>query len=306
MNKRTYSGAYFRRRYSNASTSTIGGTATYSTTNKIPFVPSGDTVTIVLGVNDASMGTINAIVLQSANPGATEEPVTTRDGRKTLTVARGSTVRVSASAATGYVLKNFTGTPTPPATNTARFDVVANTNCNFTAVFRQVSTPTYHTVAVVYNSTRGTVAGNGLTPEPGYPDGNGQMRASMSVQNGNSVTLTAQPKQGYRFVRWEGLTVAGKLNQTSANPQIVQQVFANLNLKAVFEPESGGGSDDPHDKPNPDEPTPGGTPTPGNDPNMPMGPASLANKAIAFAKQWWWALLIVGYIVYKEMKGGRQ
>ena len=302
MNKRTYSGAYFRRRYSNASTRTIGSTTTHSTTNKIPFVPSGDTVTIVLGVNDASMGTINAVVLQSANPGATEEPVTNRDGSKTLTVARGSTVRVSAIAATGYVLKNFTGTPTPPATNTARFDVVANTNCNFTAVFRQVSTPTYHTVAVVYNSTRGTVFGNGLTPEPGYPDGNGQMRASMSVQNGNSVTLTAQPKQGYRFVRWEGLTVAGKLNQTSANPQIVQQVFANLNLNAVFEPESGGGSDDQHD---PDEPTPGDSPTPGNDPNMPMGPAILANKAIAFAKQWWWALLIVGYIVYKEMKGGR-
>lgn len=301
MNKRTYSGAYFRRRYSNASTSTIGSTTTHSTT-----VPSGDTVTIVLGVNDASMGTINAVVVQSANPGTPEEPVTNRDGSKTLTVARGSTVRVSARAATGYVLKNFTGTPTPPATNTARFDVVANTNCNFTAVFRQVSTPTYHTVAVVYNSTRGSVAGNGLTPEPGYPDDNGQMRATMSVQNGNSVTLTAQPKQGYRFVRWEGLTVAGKLNQTSANPQIVQQVFANLNLKAVFEPESGGGSDDPHDKPNPDEPNPSDTPTPGINPNMPMGPASLADKAIAFAKQWWWALLIVGYIVYKEMKGGRR
>lgn len=300
MDKRTYSGAYFRRRYSNASTSTIGSTTPHSTT--IPFVPSGDTVTIVLGVNDASMGTINAVVVQSANPGTPEEPVTNRDGSKTLTVARGSTVRVSARAATGYVLKNFTGTPTPPATSTARFDVVANTNCNFTAVFRQVSTPTYHTVSVVYNSTRGSVAGNGLTPEPGYPDDNGQMRATMSVQNGNSVTLTAQPKQGYRFVRWEGLTVAGKLNQTSANPQIVQQVFANLNLKAVFEPESGGGSDDPHDKPDPDDPI---SPI---DPVNPVNPSGgdITGKAIAFAKKWWWALLIVGYIVYKEMKGGRR
>ena len=315
MNKKTYSGAYFRRRYSNASSTSLGSSTHSSAGNG-----GGTTVNIVLSVNNASMGSINATLLPSANQNPQQgDVVINRDGTKTLTVARGSTVRVGAKANTGYVLQNFTGTPTPPATPTAAFDVVANTDCNFTAVFRQATTANYHTVTVIYNSTMGRVTTPGLAPEPGYPDSNGTMHASMSVQYGNSVTLVATPNAGYRFVRWEGCIIAGKPNMTVSNNQVVQQIFSDRTLYAVFAPEggnpggggssetpgSGGGSDPSHKdpiNPNPVNPV---------DPVNPVNPVNpnggdITGKAFAFAKKWWWAILIVGYIVYKEWKGGRR
>lgn len=319
MNKKTYSGAYFRRRYSNASSTSLGN----STHSSPGGNGGGSTVNIVLSVNNASMGSINATLLPSANQNHQQgEVVINRDGTKTLTVARGSTVRVVAKANTGYVLQNFTGTPTPPDTPTAAFDVVANTDCNFTAVFRQASTPVYHNVTVVYNSTMGNVTTPGLAPEPGYPDSNGTMHASMSVQYGNSVTLVATPKAGYRFVRWEGCIIAGKPNMTVSNHQVVQQIFSDRTLYAVFAPEGGnpgggGSSETPSGgggntinkdpiNPNPVNPTP----NPVN-PVYPVNPVNpnggdITGKAVAFAKKWWWAILIVGYIAYKEMKGGRR
>ena len=310
MNKKTYSGAYFRRRYSNASSTSLGN----STHSSAGGNGGGSTVNIVLSVNNASMGSINATLLPSASQNNQLcEVVINRDGTKTLTVARGSTVRVVARANTGYVLQNFTGTPTPPATPTAAFDVVANTDCNFTAVFRQASTPVYHNVTVVYNSTMGNVTTPGLAPDPGYPDSNGTMRASMSVQYGNSVTLVATPKAGYRFVRWEGCIIAGKPNMTVSNHQVVQQIFSDRTLYAVFAPEGGnpggGGGETPgsHSDPSHTDPI---NPNPVNpvDPVNPVNPngGDITGKAVAFAKKWWWAILIVGYIAYKEMKGGRR
>lgn len=319
MSKNKYQGAYSRRRFSNATTTSLGSNGNLGSSG------SGSqtgTVNVVVSVNNASMGSINATLLPSAtNPGQTGTTVTNRDGSKTLTVPRGSTVRVVARAANGYVLQTFTGIPTPPSTPTAAFDVVANTDCNFTAVFRQASATTYNTVTVVYNSKMGQVNTPGLSPEPGYPDSNGVMRASMSVQYGNSVTLTATPKAGYRFVSWEGCVIAGKPNMTVHNSQVVQQIFSDRTLYAVFESEggnsNGGGGGSSYDSPQGGGGAGGGNVI-GNNGNNPVvidGPGtqgstgpeandSFIDKAIPFVKKYWWAIAIALWLYYDSRKGG--
>ena len=77
MNKKTYSGAYFRRRYSNASSTSLGN----STHSSAGGNGGGSTVNIVLSVNNASMGSINATLLPSANQNHQQgEVVINRDG----------------------------------------------------------------------------------------------------------------------------------------------------------------------------------------------------------------------------------
>lgn len=309
MSKNKYQGAYSRRRFSNATLTILGTNGNLG--------PSGSgsqtgTVNVVVSVNNASMGSINATVLPSAtNPGQTGTTQANRDGSKTLTVPRGSTVRVVARAANGYVLQTFTGTPTPPSTPTAAFDVVANTDCNFTAVFRQASAATFNTVTVVYNSKMGKVTTPGLSPEPGYPDSNGTMRASMSVQYGNSVTLTATPKAGYRFVAWEGCVIAGKPNMTVHNSQVVQQIFSDRTLRAVFAAEGNDDVDDPgtqgHVVGTNTDPIDGpGTQDPIDGPGTQnkIAAPSLVDKAIPFVKKYWWAIAIAAWLYLDGRKGG--
>lgn len=292
MNNRNdipFSGAYWRR-FSNAS---VTNSENYSAVSH----NGSNLVTVTVDVNDASMGTVS-LIKQTGNASDInkEEPaqmVTNRDGSKSLTVERGSTVRVIAHAATGYVLKQFTGTPTPPSTNTAAFNVVAETDCTFHAIFRKASTPTYHTLHVVWNREMGRVSCSSQLDA----DGNA------SVCTGCTVNLEALANPGYHFVRWEGCTIAGRPNQTKESASITEQIFGDRTIHAVFAADSPSGGDNPEggDDIHKEDP-----PTPGNNEIVDPTGNTLVDKAKAFVKQWWWALAIVAYIIYKERKGGRQ
>ncbi len=295
-NRRKFAAPYSSRFYSNAAAS-----GTFSTHTQTGGTPGSNMVTVTVDVNDTAMGTVSLIKQKgtASDNGGSAQEVINRDGSKSITVERGSTVRVVAKAATGYVLKQFTGTPTPPSTNTAAFNVVANTNCSFHAEFRKVSTPTYHTLHVNWNRQMGNVRCSSQL------DSEGNVR----VNTGCTVTLTATPSQGYHFVRWDGCTIAGRPNQIRYDATITEQIFGDRTIQAVFAADSTGGGDNPgggndihkEDPPTPVDPT---DPTPGNNEIVDPTGNTLVAKATAFVKQWWWALAIVAYIIYKERKGG--
>lgn len=146
------------------------------------------------------------------------------------------------------------------------------------------------TLKVSWNGAMGRVTGSGnYTVETATPACEG----SATVIPGTTVTLTAEPFAGYHFVRWNGLVTV----KDTSNPVNIK-VSNNLNVSAVFAPDTPGehhdlGGDHDHDaeKPNGNQYKPQG---------------SIVDQVKPFVKKWWWAILIVAYIAYKEWKGARQ
>lgn len=132
------------------------------------------------------------------------------------------------------------------------------------------------TVKVACNGDMGRVSGNGLS------DG------VLTARNGDSVTLTATPKTGYRFVKWSGVPATTK----NTNPTVTFNVTSNLSVAAEFAKETagtaypvGGGGG-------------GGTVV---DPANPSVTGSTGLKALL--KKYWWVLaILLGYWLYKEGK----
>lgn len=143
--------------------------------------------------------------------------------------------------------------------------------------------PDVCTLRVQFDASQGRVTAAGMQ------DG------SVTVRKGTQVTIEATPKDGYRFKLWDMSFRTPAGTDPTANP-ITLTVNGNNTVKAVFE------SVKPLEEP-PTTPSP--TPTPST-PTPSTPAAGIADKAVAFAKKWWWALLIVGYIVYKEREGGRK
>ena len=160
---------------------------------------------------------------------------------------------------------------------------------------------------------------------------------------GSTVTIEATPKAGYRFVRWQGGPVDGMTSpQVSFKltmPCVIKAVFEvyfNIQHNPVNPGSGGNGGENPSDNPpggnggeppvsgggNGDEPpvSGGGNGNGGNgNSNGGNGNGNGGNhtidtygggfvdtKLIPFVRQWWWAILIVAYIAYKEWKGGKQ
>ena len=151
------------------------------------------------------------------------------------------------------------------------------------------------TLYVDYNKTLGRVTSAGMN------DG------AVTAPKGTQVKLEATPIGSARFVCWNTkfkLPVAANTNPLTLtlnqNERITAVFAADLTTDepVVVEPHV---IEPPVIDPNvidPDE-----KPTPVNIPDFSAG-AGLVDKAVAFAKKWWWALLIAAYIVYKETKGG--
>lgn len=158
---------------------------------------------------------------------------------------------------------------------------------------------------------------------------------SVSVKKGDNVRLTATPKAGYHFVKWQGAPVSSPSERT--NPSISFPVSTNCNVLALFEADkplneephapsnpNGTFSDNPHTPASPsgtfgEEPYKPASEYPAGGEVIkeePAGPASGSGgsnnhgtdtfgQAMAFAKKWWWAILIAIYIIYKE-KGAKK
>lgn len=258
MKSNKYSGAYSRRRYSNFSGSDNN--------------PSGAHVISASSAN-SGMGEVRVTKLSSLS-----DKITVANLNAALGLGY-DIYRVTALPYEGYAFANWTGdVPAGKATEnplqvTLSKDVVLKANF--------VAAPVNRTLVVRWNGEMGRVTcnSNNFTVGSGTPANGGSITAAA----GSTVKLTAEPKDGYRFVRWEGFTVDGSTSKT------VELSVADTTVNAVFVSVD-----------SPEEPeTPGG----GNG-SKPVG-NDLVGKAMAFVRKWWWALLIAAYFVYKE-KGGRK
>ncbi|MBN1481544.1 T9SS type A sorting domain-containing protein [candidate division KSB1 bacterium] len=127
------------------------------------------------------------------------------------TVCEGSIVSIRAIPAAGYVFVNWSGPVADP--NNANTTVTVNNDVVVTANFTGDAT-TYFLTMQVNDSNRGTT-----TPAVGQHEYNANQ----------VVTVTAQPKQNYRFDHWEG-DVADPGSQTTT-----VTMTANKTVEAIFE-----------------------------------------------------------------------
>lgn len=299
-NNRTYSGAYSRRRYSN--TSVVGTT----TTTAAGGSTGATSFHVNTSANDRSMGDVEIQVISEPAGLVNKEelsahkPLLSSDtpvgGR---VYAKGTVLLVTAKAYPGYRFVSWQSATYIPSGShqKSRFQVTVDRDMTFVANFVAVSAdyPANHTLSVGWDDTMGRVTADGMQ------DG------QMTVPTGAQVTLSATPKDGYVFRRWTGRQFAGVQSNESRTitltmPNADVSLYAEF-AKAVDSPGGGGGtpgggqSDDPG--------IPGGGYTP--DPIIPgtaLAGGGIAEKALAFAKQWWWAIAIVAYLVWKERKGG--
>ncbi|MCQ2293514.1 MAG: hypothetical protein MJZ54_05725 [Bacteroidaceae bacterium] len=119
------------------------------------------------------------------------------------TYEEGKTVTVTATPKSGYrFVKWSDGTTANPYTFKATKDVT------LTATFEKIPPTTYTITVKSSNTTMGTVSGGG------------------TYEEGKTVTLTATPKSGYRFVKWS--------DGSTANPYTFKAT-KNVTLTASFE-----------------------------------------------------------------------
>ena len=117
------------------------------------------------------------------------------------TYEEGATIKISAYSNIGYKFVRWSDENTDnPRILTVTADLT------LTAEFAKINIPTY-TVMLTCNPEHGTVSGSGV------------------YQVGETATLTATPKYGYKFVRWS--------DENTDNPRILT-VTADLTLTAEF------------------------------------------------------------------------
>lgn len=186
--------------------------------------------------------------------------------------SRSTTVNyiVEARPKPGYMFSHWTG-DTPGGKNTANPLYISLTK-NVTLVGNFKKSVVNRTVKLTWNKSQGRV------------NGSLEGSAEMTALDGSTVDIEATPLSGYRFVKWVGGPVDG-----STEKKVSFKANGNYTITAIFESEKTGGNNNTSD----DE-------QPGSDGR------TITGKAIAFVKQWWWALLIAAYLCYKEMKGGRK
>ena len=199
------------------------------------------------------------------------------------------TFRVTAWPAAGYRFSHWTGDVPAGQGQANPLNIVLSKDvtlrAHFAAVQQPPTPPTQHRLTVNWNPERGTVTGGGLT--------GGQM----TVGDGDTVTLTATPHPGYRFEGWQGLQLAGNM-QTNKSHTITLTVSHDITLTASFVAEDNPGGGDPGNG----DP---GNGDPGNGGGNSTGGGTL-DQAKAFARKWWWAILIAAYLIYKETKGKKK
>lgn len=129
------------------------------------------------------------------------------------------------------------------------------------------------TVKVSFNRDMGNVTGNGL--ENGV----------LTVKSGDSVTLTATPKSGYRFVKWTGVPQSTK----NTDPTVSFNVLKDYSITAVFAIV-------------PNEPLVPSEPQVDPEPVDPEVRTEKTGVKAVLKKYWWVAAILVVYYLYKEGK----
>lgn len=271
MERKPYSGAYSRR-FSNYTAS--------------------DTYSLSVVSADPSMGTVGYIELVPISPfsSATQaQQVSVRGGQ-----ASGKHFRAVAKANPGcHFVQWKTNIDGVGNTDQNPIEFALTKDTSLVACFAKdfAGSPDNNKVAnVSWDSKMGSVNGDGLVLSSEARASSGQLAAAQ----GSTVSLTASPLDGYKFVAWHGAPVEGKTSKT-----VSFQMNANYTIRAEFASEkqsTGGGGTGGG----------GGTSGGGTDPETPsvVSPAGTGFSLMSFVKKWWWAILIVAYIVYKDRKGG--
>lgn len=262
-------------------------------------VNNGSTTTYTINASstDPSKGTVGVRKAESftsaTNKITNEEPPL----RGTTSHPSGTTLVVTAVAYSGYRFKNWEGDYPAGKSTTNPLQISLTKNVTLRAVFERVPEQTY-TVNVNWDRDKGNVTGGSLN------------NGSATVHRGDSITLSATPKSGYKFVRWEGVNLGGNIQDNNSST-ITLTISRDLNLTAVFaeaNSSSGSGSQE----------TPGTGSGSGQNNGSYINPGTIGNgsssvtngdimeQAKGFLKKWWWAVAIIGYILYKNWKGGKE
>lgn len=277
-----YSGAYSRRRFSN-----------YSADSK-PSAgdPGGFTLSVRSG--DPSMGEVAVEKLIDPSPLSSESSsLQTASDRKGY--SSGAKFRARATAYKGYRFVRWD----------TNIDGVGNTTQNpvsfgltkdtwLVARFEKAGDDAQKvfTANIRWDGKMGRVNGNGLVLDDKSRAGSG----TISATNGNSVTLTATPLDGYRFVAWHGAPVDGKTSK-----EITFQMNGNYTIRAEFaavDPGTGSGSGNVVGGGG------GGSSSGNGDVEATVVSKPKESGIMAFLKKWWWAVLIAAFVIYKDKEGG--
>lgn len=288
MSREPYIGAYSRR-FSN-----------YTVSNKETTSPdpgNGSTYNLSVTSGEPEMGEAGFIQLQSASPFSTNQAaqttVTNRGG-----YPAGTSFRAVAKANPGYRFvqwqTNIDGVGNTTH-NPIEFKLTKNTwlQARF-EVAQGAAANTSRTANVSWDGQMGRVNGNGLVLSDDSRAGSGVLTGEQGI----TVTLTATPLDGFHFVKWHGAPVDGKTSKT-----VSFQMNNNYAIRAEFAADgngSGSGSGS------------GVSGTIGTSSDAEevvvtdtvISKQSTADRVIAFAKKWWWAIAIVLYVILKDRKGG--
>lgn len=279
MNKASSSEPYWKKRFSNYVAAGAGSanTGEYNLV-VVPNDPARGGVTVEKLVDPSPMASSSATVDYASGRGSG---------------STGNRYRVKASASKGFRFVEFqTNLDGVGGTVQNPLEFVLSKDTRIVAVFQKalnVSQPN-RTAKVSWDGKMGRVNGNSLVTSPEVREGVG----TVSATQGSSVTLTASPLAGYRFVKWHGAPVEGKTSTTVSFP-----MNSDYSIRAEFAandpvPGSGGGGVNIGG---------GGAENPENPAEE---PASVRKDSgvMAFVKKWWWALLIAAFFIYKEREGG--
>lgn len=275
-----YSGAYSRRRFSNYS-------AAYK---QLVGDPGNYTLSVTSG--NPSMGEVKVDKLTDPSPLSSESAsLEAASGRK----GSGDRFRARATAYKGYRFvrwdTNIEGVGNTTQ-NPVSFGLAKDTW--LVARFEKAGDEAQKvfTANIRWDGKMGRVNGNGLVLDDKSRAGSG----TISATNGSSVTLTATPLDGYRFVAWHGAPVDGKTSK-----EITFQMNGSYAIRAEFatvDPGTGSGSGNVVGGGG------GGGVANTGSPEVTSVSKPKESGVMAFLKKWWWAVLIAAFVIYKDKEGG--
>lgn len=286
MPNQPYVGAYSRRRFSNYSADnagTLAGTGSYN---------------LSVTSADPTMGDAGYIKLLASSPFASAQSSETQVNNRGGGFTAGDSFRAVAKAVPGCRFVSW-------QTNLDGVGVTTQNPIEFTltkdtvlvARFEKATpdTPNNMTVNVSWNSQMGRVNGAGLVLSNEGRAGSGQLTASQ----GSTVSLTASPLDGYKFVAWHGGPVEGKTSKT-----VSFQVTGNYTIRAEFVAENQTPGTGTGSGVSGTIGTSGGGAGTGAETPSGVAPVSTGFNVMSFVKKWWWAILIVAYVIFKDKEGG--
>ena len=213
-------------------------------------VTIGSTSTNVTANFEREQGTLNVVVSPLTGGVVTSSPTGINCGNGNddcaETVNIGTSITLTANPASGYEFAGWRGACSGTGTCSVTVDsALEDVTANFT--FVRPAPIEQGTLNVVVSPTAGGI----VTSSPaGINCGDGNADCSETVNQGTSITLTANPASGYEFAGWSGacsgtgtcsVTVSSALADVTANFAVVQPAPIEQGaLNIVVSPLTGG------------------------------------------------------------------